>query len=219
MTPPAELYAASRDILIEQLRTLTAEQATTTVATCPDWSVKDVVGHLSGLVAEKLDGVPPPLGSDESTARQVADRSSMSLEEVCAEWQSNAAAFAAYGEGDSDFVEALIADLVIHYHDIAETLALDIQEDDEAVTFAANRYLASLLGRTSEAGIGVSIQFSDFGAEGDDATLKLTTTPYAFLRSLTGRRSRSEVEAMNWSADPTHLLDQAWNQYGPMQPG
>jgi hypothetical protein len=45
----------------------------------------------------------------------------------------------------------------------------------------------------------------------------LRCTSYDFLRSVTGRRSRRQVEALDWDGDSTALLNSAWNTYGDMR--
>ena len=47
-------------------------------------------------------------------------------------------------------------------------------------------------------------------------TLVLRATPYDFLRSVTGRRSEREVRALDWSGDPSPILDQL-SPYGRLR--
>ena len=82
MTSPASIYAATRDQLVNDLRELSDDESATTIESCPEWSAKDVLAHVSGLVADLLAGVKPPLGTDEMTARQVAERSAMTHGEI-----------------------------------------------------------------------------------------------------------------------------------------
>ncbi|MCP4957886.1 MAG: hypothetical protein GY925_01315, partial [Actinomycetia bacterium] len=53
--------------------------------------------------------------------------------------------------------------------------------------------------------------------EGAEPTLVLRASAYDFVRSVTGRRSRGQGEALNWTGDPTSVLDQAWSAYGPIR--
>ncbi|MFT5267320.1 MAG: hypothetical protein ACI88C_000744, partial [Acidimicrobiales bacterium] len=101
------LYARLQHLIVSQLSSLSDVDAQTAVPTCPGWSVKDVMAHVSGLVAETLAGVPLPRGSDEATARQVNDRAELSLAQLCCEWVGNADAFAALGDEDPTYVAAL----------------------------------------------------------------------------------------------------------------
>ena len=67
-------------------------------------------------------------------------------------------------------------------------------------------------------GIALTLTDGDRYAEpeGATSTIGLRCSSYDFLRSVTGRRSRPQVAALDWDGDPTALLDGAWNTYGPM---
>lgn len=214
-----DLYAAQRDSLVEQLRSLTPAQAETAVPTCPGWTVKDVVSHVSGLVAEKLADVPPPLGSDVATARQVSDRAGMTLADVCDEWENNAGPFKAVATDEDPFIQPVLCDLVVHSHDIQEALDLPIAKDSAPLAFAADRYLGLLLDRASEQNIGLSVELSGLETRksAGEPTLRLQATPFEFLSSVTARRTRAKVEALDWDGDPSELLDTVFAQYGPLQ--
>ena len=43
--------------------------------------------------------------------------------------------------------------------------------------------------------------------EGASAPIALATSPYAFMRLVTGRVSRTQAEAMDWDGDPAAVLD------------
>ncbi|NNC80428.1 MAG: maleylpyruvate isomerase family mycothiol-dependent enzyme [Acidimicrobiales bacterium] len=215
-----DLYAAQRSELTDTLRSLTAEQAATPVPTCPGWSVKDVMAHVSGLVAEKLAEVPPPLGSDEATARQVQDRAGMSLAEVCDEWEHNASAFSAVATDDSPFIQPFLCDLVVHSHDIQEALSLPIDATSPATVYAAERYLGLLQERAAEQDdVALTVDLTDghtHEAAAGSTPLTLRATAFDVLRSVTARRTRSEVAGLDWSADPSALLDSGFAQYGAL---
>ena len=208
-----------RHDLIAQMRSLDAARSETAVPSCPGWTVKDTVAHLSGLVAETLAGVPPPRGSAEATARQVGDRSDMTLGQVCDEWESNAAALGEYAANDPDYVKLLACDLAVHAHDIAEALALPIDGSSAGTVHAAEHYLPLLQQRVaSERDIALSVELLGVGdrAAGDGtAAMRLSASPLDFLRSVTGRRSRSQVADLDWSDDPGTVLD-VFSQYGPL---
>lgn len=216
---PHDLYATGRADLIRQLRSLTAEQSDTVVAACPDWTVKDVAAHLSGLVAETLADVPPPRGSAEATARQVKNRANHTLTEICDEWETNGPAFAEYASSDTDFTIALLADLTVHTHDVAEALNLPIDEDSPGLIAAAERYVERLQQRAAEQlDIALTIELTGVGRRAASAgvtPLTLTASPFDFLRSVTGRRTQAEVRTLQWTGDPTELIGTSFYQYQP----
>lgn len=216
---PHDLYAIGRDGLIGQLRSLTADQAETVVPACPDWTVKDVAAHLSGLVGEALAKVPPPYGSPEATARQVSDRASHTLAEICDEWETNGPAFAEHAASNTAFAINLLADLTVHAHDVAEALDLPIDERAPGTLAAAERYLELLQPRAAEQlDIALTVELTDVGLRAATAgatPLTLTASPFDFLRSVTGRRTQPKVRTLNWTGDPTELIAKSFYQYRP----
>lgn len=220
---PSYAYARVRDELIAALLPLDAAATATTVPACPAWTVKDVVAHLCGLNAEKLAGVPGRLGTDEATTRQVADRATKTLGQVVDEWLALADPVGALMSEDPVVGSAFLADLVIHAYDIAEVLGQPTAAAAAATPGAARRYIAPLQDRVaSQLGLALDIELIDDSSwpasqHGVESRPSLRATPHDFLRSVTGRRTRAQVEALGWSADPAPILDSAWNQYGPFR--
>lgn len=220
---PGDAYARVRDELIAGLDSLDGPTAATIVPSCPAWTIKDVVAHLCGLNAEKLAGVPGRLGTDEATRRQVADRSSMSLAQIVDEWRALAEPIGVVMTEDPAVGSAFLADLVIHVYDIAEVLGQPTPAASAQTPAAAHRYIPPLQDRVANRlGLALNVELGDdtswpAPSQGVDSRRTLRATPHDFLRSVTGRRTRSQVEALDWSADPAPILDSAWNQYGPFR--
>ena len=210
------LYREIREQLLGQLESLSVEQTEMKVPLCPQWRVVDVVSHLCGLNADLVGGMRVGLGAEENTARQVADRSGDTLAQVAAEWR-----------GYDDRVEelyaeitgigaALVADLVMHVHDVQHALGLEIDREGPGVAEAAARYVDVLKTRVAER-LGVEIEINLIDGEpatDGSADVRLDATSYDFLRSIGTRRSRGQIEALDWTGDPTAVLDGAWQVYG-----
>lgn len=217
-------YSSTREQLIEQLTALddlsTIEAMM--VPSCPEWSVKEVVAHVSGLVADVLAGVAGPLGTDENTSRQVSTRSSSSLVEVCEEWAGNSAAIAAVFADAPMRGFGLTADLAVHVHDLAEMLdGIDVPAV-ETTLLGCQRYVPLLQERaadTLDLALAVSLEGEQWPTIAGRSPLRMTGTQVDFLRSVTGRRTRSQTEAaFAFQGDPSALLDRAFTQYGPFRP-
>jgi uncharacterized protein (TIGR03083 family) len=217
-------YAAQRDEFIELIRSLDDDGLATRVPMCPSWTVLDVARHVCGLNAELVAGVPGSLGSDEATARQVADRATSSAADVCDEWSGHGLGMEAICTAEPLWAIRLGADLVVHLHDVRHALGLDVDRDDVATAAGAHRYVDVFQQRVGEIiRVGVTVELTDGFRRAADPTLpdsgvSLRATPFDFLRSYTGRRSRRQVEALDWRGDPSAVLDQAWSPYGPFQP-
>ena len=218
------MYQAVRAELIRELRRLNAASASLKVPACPEWTVKDVVAHLCGLNVELLAGVPfQSIGSEEATGRQVADRERLSLGEVVDEWLSASQSIDELFVADTNAAAALLADLVVHAYDLHELLAQDTTVAATAIPLSAHRYANRLQHRVAdEMRIALAVEFTNgetFSAPEVDggSSVTLRTSTSLFARGVTGRLRRAEVEAFDWSDDPSGILDRAWNLYGPFR--
>lgn len=222
--PSWDHYAALRDLFVGLLGTLDEAQLGVRVPMCPAWTVQDVAAHVCGLNAELTSGRSEGLGSDERTARQVADRSGATIDEICDEWLGHEPAMRAVCDETPLWATRLAADLTVHLHDVQHALGLPIDRDDRFTASAARRYVDVFQQRVGDIlGVGVAVELTDGTHRPADPALPdsgvtLRATPYEFLRAFTARRSRQQVAALGWSGDPTRILDAAWSPYGTFQP-
>lgn len=216
------LYPDTRSKAIDLFRSLSAEEAGKVVPLNPDWRVTDVAAHVCGIVDDVLHGNVEGLGSDAWTAAQVDKRADMSLAAICDEWESYTDRVDAMVAANPYFGVRITGDLIIHIHDVQHALGHEIDRCDLATRVAADRYAPTLQERAMEQmQLGIALELTDGDTypapQGATSTSGLRCSSYDFLRSVTGRRSRQQVEALDWDGDPTALLDGAWNTYGEMR--
>jgi hypothetical protein len=223
------LYADTRDRFIALVRALDGSQVDAAVPITPAWTIRQVTAHVCGLNADLAAGLREGLGTDQRTALQVETRDGKTIEQVCHEWLDYGATVEAIF-ADNDFLgHRLHADLVIHLHDVQHALGIPIDTADQATVDAGQTYATHTVDRwLDQAGIDTTIEFMDGGrfvpsshdSTNDDASpmdrITLRATAYDFLRSVSGRRSRRQVETLDWSADPGPLLD-TFSPYGPLR--
>ena len=218
---PWALYARSRDQLIGLVRSLTPERAGLVVPITPGWTVTQVVAHVCGLNADIASGRREGLGTNERTAHQVGSRAGRSPEELCQEWLGHEDAMRQAMEENPFLGCRLGADLVVHLHDVEHALGLPIDRDDAATVSAGQTYARVVPERLAGLRpVGLTIELADgtrsgAGQDSGGPQLELRATPYDFLRSATGRRSRGQVQALDWTGDPTPILDD-FSPYGPL---
>ena len=116
----------------------------------------------------------------------------------------------------------ITGDLVLHLQDVQHALGFDIDGGDLATRLGAHRYVPSLQERaTEQIKLGVAVELTDGktypAPDSASEIVALRCSSYDFLRSVTGRRSRRQVEALDWDGDSTALLNSAWNTYGDMR--
>lgn len=124
-TEAAAAYRDGRERLSAMVREARPAAESADVAAYPGWSPKDVVGHLAGVCADLLMGRLDGVGSDPWTARQVDERRARSLDDVLSEWNDMGAQIEALLPDFPEWAaDQLVADLLAHEAEVAETLGL-----------------------------------------------------------------------------------------------
>jgi uncharacterized protein (TIGR03083 family) len=180
------------------------------VAACPGWSVRDVVAHVVGVAEDLVSGrltLPP---TDEETAAQVARFRDHDMVGLLAAWATAAAALDRLVETAE--VKPPLGDITSHEHDIRAAIGRPGARDSEAVWKSSDQLLANL---RTPVPLLVIVEDGQYRSGPDGGTeLRLRTTRFEALRWRTGRRSRSQLAAMDWSGDPTPVLDHLY-LFGP----
>jgi uncharacterized protein (TIGR03083 family) len=128
----AEGYRFERERLRSEVAQL-GDDDLATESLCTGWRLRDVVAHMTGLVADVLAGDTQGAGQPDATARQVAQRASVPMAELMAEWDAVGEAFAELlrsfddetwaaplpsGQTLGEGAERLLEDVWVHAHDI-----------------------------------------------------------------------------------------------------
>lgn len=199
----AELYRDTREGVTALVSGLDGAALERPVSACPGWSVRDVVAHLAATaedaVAGRLTGPP----TEEATAAQVVRFTGRGAAEILAAWTDAAPKFEEL-IGMFAIVPALI-DVVSHEHDIRAGLGRPGARDSPAVRYCAGRLLGAL---RTPVPLRVTVEDAQFRTEpAEEAELVLATSRFEAVRWRMGRRSRAQLAAMDWSGDPTPVLD------------
>jgi hypothetical protein len=109
-------------------------------------------------------------------------------------------------------LELPVGDVTSHEHDVRAALGRPGARDSAAVHYSSDRLLTNL---RAPVPLRVTVEDAEYrsGPEGD-AEIGLRTTRFEALRWRTGRRSRAQLAAMDWSADPAPVLDHLY-MFGP----
>ncbi len=214
-----EQYRAGRERVLTLAADITDDQAAAPVPACPEWRVKDVYAHLSGVVADILAGQLDGVATDPWTARQVAERADWSLGEICTEWTTNACTLEAMlATVDDDLVDPrLVIDEWTHEQDIRGALGRPGARDLPVVAFAV-RHLAAGIGEYwKEAGlapVGLAGDTASYVLGDGEPVATLRAPDFELARLLLGRRSTAQVTALDWTADPGPAVDHL-HVFGP----
>ena len=186
--------------LVTQLDNATLD---TPVPACPAWSVRGVVAHLTAVAEDVLEGrlTGPP--SDEQTAAQVARFRDRDLSEILSRWNELAPSFEEMIDGFQ--VWPAVLDVASHEQDIRGAVGEAGARDSDVICIGADRLL-TWLEPSVPLRIEVEDAWWDVGPEGDEKVV-LRTDRFEAFRWRLGRRSRAQLTAMDWTGDPSRILD------------
>lgn len=200
-----DAYRGSRARLTALANDLDDGTLAKTVPTCPDWRVKDVYGHLIGLVADVAAGNLEGAGSDPWTQKQVDDRAHHSRAELIAEWDSNGPGIEEMLDGVPPAVGAqIVGDIAAHEMDVYGAVGRTDGRDSDAIALGFQRYATALGTRIKEAGLPplrLKTPEDDLVAGDGMAEAEVAASRFELFRALTGRRSADQVRALQWNGD------------------
>ncbi|WP_051342203.1 maleylpyruvate isomerase N-terminal domain-containing protein [Pseudonocardia spinosispora] len=209
-TELVRLYQETKNRIAGLVSELDESGLGTVVPACPAWSIREVVAHLAAVAedwtAGRLTGPP----DDDETAAQVARFAGRGMAEVMAAWTEAAARLD--HQAATAGLNPPIGDIVSHEQDIRGALGRPGARDCVALSYSADQVLTMLRTPVPLRITVDGVQYRSGPAEG--AVIGLTTTRFEALRWRTGRRSRAQLAAMDWSGDPAPLLDHLY-LFGP----
>jgi hypothetical protein len=199
----ARIYGDTRARISALVTGLDDTALNTMVATCPAWSVRDVVAHLAA-VAEDIASGPSATGlpTSEETAAQVARFGNRDVAGILDAWAKAAARLDQLAATTG--LKTPVGDAISHEHDVRGAVGRPGARDSAAVWYASDQLLTML---RPPLPLRVAVEDGQYRS-GPDAgdEIVLRTTRFEALRWRTGRRSQVQVVAMDWSDDPTPLL-------------
>ena len=213
----SEAYSECRARIASLTSGLDDRVAAVRVPTCPQWSVHDVVAHVSGVVDDVLAGRLDGIATEPWTAAQVDARRARPIVEMLAEWNTGAAVFETMLDAAGNTGRQAVADLVTHEHDIRAALREPGARDSSAVRIGVGFVADAFVGINANSGISARVCTSDgaeFGAP--DASVVLTGDSFEILRAMTGRRSIDQLRELEWQGDVESVLPSF--TFGPFVP-
>lgn len=212
----SDAYRGIRERVTDLVQGLGPDVAEQRAPACPQWTIRMVVAHLTGVCSDVLAGNLEGAGTDPWTNHQVSARADASLADLLAEWnEAGPQIEAALGEHMPD---QLLFDTATHEHDLRSALDRPGARDGLAIELGLNFALMAI--GTSFAGgslPAVTVR-SDGGQErpiGDGPPVTvLDASSFDLMRSFSGRRTRDQIASLDWGgADPAPWLDAF--TYGP----
>ena len=197
------LYHDTRERLVGLLAELDEADLATRVPACPAWLVRDVVAHLCAVCEDVLAGRLTRIATEAETAAQVARFKDHDLTQILAAWHDAAPRFERLVGART--VWPAVIDIASHEQDIRGAVGRPGGRDAEVIWHGAGWLLTRL---RPPVALAVAVEDAEFRAGPQDGTpLRLATSRFEAFRWRMGRRSRAQLAALDWSADPSPVLD------------
>lgn len=211
MSDIATLWQDLQQRWITLIEAATPEQLAARVPATPAWTAKELLAHVVGVDRDTLDGTDDDGKSEAWTQGHVDSRADASATEVVAEWRAMTPEVLAFIAAKSpEETGGLVLDGFIHEQDVRTLLPGGPSTSDGAVQFGLTVFGGIVGGGFGSAGLAPlqlqGTQWSGLLGDGQPAAV-LSAPDYELFRTLTGRRSRAQVLAYDWSGDPTPYLD------------
>jgi uncharacterized protein (TIGR03083 family) len=204
-------YRAGRERIQGLVGSLGEQDLGRTVPACPEWSVKELAAHLTGVAADSLATNVAEMGRPNWTESQVAARRGKPLSEIFEEWNDVARQIeAGLDDLHPTLASALIGDLITHELDLRGALGDTDARDTEGVVIATSFYARNFGKRLKDAGLPtVIVQCGDheWTAGREEPQGYVRAPLFEMLRGLTGRRTSDEVKGFDWTIDAAPYLE------------
>ena len=202
----------------------------TAVPATPEWTVADVVRHLTGVSVDLSNLALEGFASDEWTEKQVLSRRGMTFDEVVDEWANiigpasvlldaiddlglpETVASAVGTTRVTEIPAMAISDILHHEFDVRNAYADRDGRDILDIQFSAAGHVKSLRRTFDAAGLEtIRIEASDSGMGWDigygEPVATLSASSFELMRAIGGRRTKDEVSEMGWVGDPEPFVD------------
>lgn len=205
MTVFGTAYAGVRKRVGELVLSLDSEDLEKRVPACPDWTIKNLVSHMTGIAADMIAGNVAEAGQDDWTTAQIATRNDRSMQEIVDEWNEVGSQLEAALEHLHPAVGALtVGDVVTHEHDARQALGRSGARDSDAVAIGLDIYVRRFGRRIRDAGLPtleVKTESQTLQAGKEEPIGAVGGSEFELLRSLTGRRTLDQIKALDWTVD------------------
>jgi uncharacterized protein (TIGR03083 family) len=208
----AECYRTVRTRMTESAAGLTGEQTATPVPALPAWTVRDTYAHLAGVCAEVLDGKLAGRATDDDTARQVAERADRGLAELCEEWADRGPELEERLAGEKGYrFNLMVFDAWNHEQDVLGALRLPQFRECPTTPVVAATLTDLLIRAWRKVELAPAVRAltptGDWVIGVGEPVATLRTNDFELVRMLSGRRTLSEMAALDWTGDPGEALD------------
>jgi hypothetical protein len=201
----AEAYRSLRCAVIALARSRLEAMDQPAPAT-PRWRARDLLAHVGGVCDDVVQGNLEGVGTDEWTASQVEPRREWPIEELLGEWERNGEALdVLIDQAPLGLFGQLLFDAWTHEQDFRGALDEPGNRDSGAAARSWEWSVDVLDRRDREEqrpGLLLVTGHDTRVAGVEPAASTVQASRFELLRSMTGRRSLSQMRAFDWEGEP-----------------
>jgi uncharacterized protein (TIGR03083 family) len=204
-----QAYCELRERVTELCTGLSAEQWERKTPHCPDWTIRETLAHLTGVVDDGINANLEGVATEPWTAAQIAKRADKTGPEILDEWNT----WAPFVEDRATNVglgfAQMVFDAVTHEHDLRFALAKPGARDTEALRIGLHFFQVRLPVMAEKVGVlcpQIVVDGAALFANPAPGALCFTGSMFDVVRSIGSRRTLDEIAALNWSADPRAVM-------------
>lgn len=229
MADLAEIYAFTQKELGKFVSGLSKKDLDRSVPATPEWSIRDVIAHLTGaaeLMAARdfpsefffANGAEHGVAAlNEWTERHVRERRGRPLQDVLNEWETVTATIAPMLRGDVPWADevvpfgghVMVRDLATHQQDIYGALGVERDRDGAPIRIGFATFVGGvdLRIRASERpALRFVNEHKEIVAGYGEPAATVSASRFELFRALSGRRNHEQVRAYDWDGDPEPFL-------------
>jgi len=184
-------YIALRARVIDLLRSTPESSGNMVVPCTPEWTVRQLAAHLVGVPEDVLAGRMEGVASDAWTNAQVELFGDLTLTELANLFESSAPKIDAIVHNiPQPIISQFVMDAVTHEQDMRSALGVPGGRDSKAI----------------EVGVGFFLNLIEVSDPPlFDALVNTSVSPWDLLRSLTGRRTVEQMNALGLDGEAIAL--------------
>lgn len=179
------------------------------VPACPRWTVRDLLGHLTGIAEDWCAGRLDGYASSEWTEAQVARHAGATWGELRTAWRSAIAMLSSTPSHPQLGApwRWLFGDALCHEADLYETTEHGTRPPAEAVLVGLGQMVGRWRRTFDAANSGPGLRLTAVGVRSwvigadPDPAVHVEADPYELWRALSGRRNREAIDAFEWSGE------------------
>ena len=226
----AAAYHDARLAMADLARNAGENANETKVPACPDWTVRDLIAHVTSIASDLAGGkIPPDLNLiafwdvDQSRRREefiddaLARRKNQSVDQLLEEWETLAMPLEAMIRGEQPFPEkappladwVVVTDIGQHLQDLQGALGTTEHRDALATGLSLRSYVEAMRLRSAHdklPAFRLRAGSREWVIGEGEPVATVTADPFELARAASGRRSPEQIRGYDWEGDPEPFL-------------